>query len=185
MPAEATYYLGIDQALTKSGFALYSPEQSRIFYGTVKTNARAELYDRIGQILSAVNAIRSTYGELQELFTEKPFLFKTTDAAIKLIRVETALHLYCYQERVAVQSIECNPVRQNSWPRLLGLESTKKDLMEKLQNIGVDLNDHESDAIGIVLGGFKLVTGKLVEYQSLAYDRLNLCQNSTPRVSAA
>ena len=161
--------VGIDQALTKSGFAIYETDKNSLHYGTYQTSSDKGLYRRIQGITHCLTEITEEFGTIDQLFTEQPFLFKTTSSAIKLIRVETAIHYYCEERSIPFTVVACNPRKEESWPRQLGLISTKTELLTKLRALGLKMNDHESDAIGVTLGGLTLLTGKLVDYSVISY----------------
>lgn len=145
-------YLALDQSLTNTGLAFL--KNNEIIYGTIKTESNNSFLERTTYIIELVKEVIDKNG-CSTIFIEQPFLFKTTSAAISLIKLAAILE-YEFSAKYNLHVMSTVKTHLNSWTRAMELTTTKKAMQELLsQYFSIKLNSHEADAIGILLGGLK------------------------------
>lgn len=147
-----TKILALDQALTCSGYAQIDTEAKTIRFGEILAPKRKGKLEF--SLLERLRFIRdTTVALLQEdlsfsLVLETPFI-STRQAKANLQSLQS---VFIILQMAAVDlGVSCYTITPTAWPKLIGLSTTKDELLKELLSFGLT-SDHQSDAIGIGLG---------------------------------
>jgi len=143
--------LALDQALVTTGYAIIDLEVGTITFGEIQSPKRRGkieylFWERVQFIRDRVSELLTQYN-CSHLILEQPYISRHQHMshAQSLQSVYGALQLLGLDVGVPVS--ELTPTQ---WPKLIGLTTTKQELLQELQPYGVT-SDHQSDAIGLGL----------------------------------
>lgn len=183
-----TTFLGFDQSLRHSGWALISLEDgavSALEFGTIHTK-RPSTVERNEVDWFSLMLFAQEVSTLLErtrpsfVFTESVFQRTngTRPLALDLVRIETLLHFTLLQHNCPFKKIPSTCNWNNSWRKLFKLESGKASSKEVLLTKGdfSKLSEHECDAFLILLTGLhqeQLLSQEEVQWNKLEASYLN------------
>ncbi len=143
--------LALDQALVKSGYAIIDTTNMTISYGQIEAPLRQgkhvfDYWARVKFVKDTVARLIQSHN-IEQLVLEMPFVSSRqhVSSGQTLQAVYAAIQILAKDLDLNVDSI---PPTQ--WPKLLGLKSTKLELLDLLRPMGIT-TDHQSDAIGLGL----------------------------------
>lgn len=150
------YYIGFDQALSTSGWAIAQVYQDEVHFiesGVFETTTKDLLIARLSKI----------YAFVEKLLKQKHPLYIFTEHVynhVKLTQVETVIHLAAYQSGVKFCIIPSAKDMAISWRNVLEINSEnnsrKKILAQEFlkAKFGLDIStSHEAEAICITITG--------------------------------
>lgn len=159
-------YIGVDQSLTNTGIAIYSTDTNSIYFDSIPTTPKNEYWDRLNSISSIV-AEYIDYFKPVKAYMELPMYCASHKSGRDLIRVETLIQYLFYSNDIPFVSIS-----PKSWPKLLGLKTTKKELYDLLKPLASALTcNDQSDACGILIANLIVddILSPDFDYLSLNY----------------
>lgn len=192
-------YIGLDQSLTCSGFALYFPEDQRVEYGSFRPS-KADYYERADEVTQVLLGLVGNY-QPEFVFIEQAFYF-SAPAATLLMFLEHVLKWELYQHGYGskFKSFTARKAK-GGWPKLLNVEGAKEKFAAHVQPycsttfvkethahnkragtkvlkkkyIGQDVLTYDAtDAIGVVLAGAAFFNQFNNDFSKLTYQRINL-----------
>lgn len=134
-------------------------------YGLLQTAAKLPLTERLAMVYNHVTQLIEIH-KPEMLFTEEVFL-KGNKGALKLIQVETVIHLCAYQHYTPIKIVRSAKHIKESWRHKLRLEGTKtaaQDFIRDNWNREIKTS-HEAEALCILFTG-------LINQQILSPDNL-------------
>lgn len=152
--------IGIDPGIADLGYGIIRSEHDRepqyVDSGIVKTSAEQSDPLRVAKIQSAIRSLIAKYHPdfiVVEKYVGKPF------QAVRVGKVMGAIELLAVEYSIPIEY-----VAQSSWKaELCGGRATKGDIQEFVrEHFDVEIaktRNHESDAIGIALAGYRLFCG--------------------------
>lgn len=154
------YYLGLDQSLTNTGFAIVIPEKALTYYGVIKTRSNKPDVDRWLYIERSVESLIAP--GLAEVFMERIFFSSSTaKAAQALIQVDTIL-----RRLFSIYHLEISQLSPRTWRSVLGFSGKKDPQLY----FGIE-NSHAADAISICYAGL----ANLYPIETLCSFKRDLC----------
>lgn len=148
-----TIYIGLDQSLNNTGIAVTDGKKTVITLQ--KSPAKLTEFEKLYQLeLLLVNLIATL--NPKRVYLENVYVTRfRIKSALSLLRVETTLKLVCLRQQTEQTSLSANPREADSWPKLIGVTTTKQAAADLfLPKIKDDTTtDHETDALGILYAG--------------------------------
>ena len=150
-------YLGLDQSLRSTGICLCTSRN--LFYGEFKTSRSLDMTCTLEEHNKLVKKITRKYS-LQHVFIEDTYMGNSSKAGKSLFALK---EWYKWKFRYEVQ-VNCwvlSPKCKGdySWPAAVGVKGTKEPMARYVKrHTGILVPSHDvADAIGICLGGLKLI----------------------------
>jgi Holliday junction resolvasome RuvABC endonuclease subunit len=148
-----TIYIGLDQSLNNTGIAVTNGKKTTVTLqkSSAKLTELQKLYELELLLINLIQTLKPKRVYLENVYYVR-FRIKS---ALSLLRVETTLKLVCLREKTEQTSLSANPREADSWPKLLGVTTTKEATAELfLPKLKDDTTtDHETDALGILYAG--------------------------------
>lgn len=166
-----TKLLALDQALTCSGYAQIDTEARTICFGEIQAPKRRGKVEF--SLLERLKFIRDTTVTLLKKDPDFNLALETPFISARQARANTQSLQSVFiilQMAAADLGVSCYKIAPTTWPKLIGLKTTKDELLKELLVYGLT-NDHQSDAIGIGLGALvqeRIITG-MVNRQDFKY----------------
>lgn len=141
--------IGLDQALTNTGYCVLDKKGNIVDKGVIKTSDKdGEYLDRLLLIEAEVNKLLDKY-KPSYVFYEDVFSVGK-GAWKKLGDVKIMLELLFKKQKIIAMCLSPLVRRSNSWRKLNGLTSSDKKVWQKQCG---ETNEHIADAYGIAKAG--------------------------------
>lgn len=164
MNMQSENILALDQSLCHTGYALFSSyipldffeiapnsknKQSQILFGEIQTDKVKKKihytdWERLHFISQCINNLCSKH-KIDTVVFEQPFVRAHFKSALQLQQLYAVIQVELLNLQNPIKTITLSP---RSWPKAIGVPSTKKPLLDLLEPYSV-LTDHQSDAIGV------------------------------------
>lgn len=152
-------YLGIDQALKTTGWALFE-EGSLVEHGAFTIDASMPIGERLGQFWKNLSGLLNEY-EFEYLFFEDIQRQQNMETYKKLAYVQAAVLMWCHYN-----SVSCTSLAPSHWRRIIKENyriefgrvraEQKKAAQNFIKEIfNVSATEDECDAICLTLAGLK------------------------------
>lgn len=144
--------LALDQALTCSGYAQIDTEAKTICFGEIHAPKRQGKLEF--SLLERLKFIRDTTVDLLQQVPESSLALETPFISMRQAKanMQSLQSVFIILQMAAADlGISCYTIAPTAWPKLIGLKTTKDELLKELLIYGLT-NDHQSDAVGIGLG---------------------------------
>jgi len=169
-PNQNKWYVGLDQALSNTGVALFNGKE--IFTTVLKTSSTKPVEERLSIIDSYVDNLLK-YLNPVEVAIEESFPGNHRNSAMRLAQVYATVTNACIRNKVSYRVYRAGKGK-DSWPNRLGIGGTKEYCKDWLKGIkGEDkireLKEHEIDAIGILWAN-------IIEIQEYVLDQIPITQ---------
>jgi Holliday junction resolvasome RuvABC endonuclease subunit len=182
-----TMYIGLDQSSSNTGVAYVSSEDKfkTIKYLTIKTSKfkRTETTDQFIYLLDEIKKVFNNY-RLEHIFIESTYV-SGMRGAIKLGKLEAVLMFYFQTNDIPYTVLSPRRKVENSWPDKVESQGTKDKFKEVLLNTGLlkknKVNEHEVDAIGILIAGLRYKDILKEEFSYYKLYNANAVKNGTKK----
>lgn len=145
--------LGIDPALTSTGWAIVAAENNKYSFincGTVTTNAKESTAFRLKFISDKLNQVIEIY-KPTEIALEETFVNNNNLSSLKLGQARGAIILTIAQNNLEIFEYSATNVKKS----IVGVGRAEKQQVDRMIKIllpkAIPKTDHESDAIAIAL----------------------------------
>ena len=147
--------LALDQALANTGVVLYSNNKIETIT-TLKTKKEDELEERIIKLYKDLETLIDE-NNVELVFLEKVYTPRGLPTSWHLLlQVEAVLKVNFRMKQVATCSISSGSRQKDSWKRMLNVTGDKKEMLKLCRQYIPKINEHEADALGILLAGLIL-----------------------------
>lgn len=145
--------LGIDPGSRVTGYGVIEASGGNSIYidsGCIRTDPKAELSERLGQIFEGINEIIRLYLP-QEVGVEQVFMAKNADSALKLGQARGAAIVACTTLKIPVFEYTARQVKQ----AVVGTGSAQKEQVQlmvcQLLKLHKSPQEDAADALGVAL----------------------------------
>ena len=146
-------YIGFDQALMNTGVAIYQPgAEPLVTLTTIKLVLENSVsnYHRLALLRRWLDYLVRKYEPVQ-VYTEAVYFNRITSYSMIPVEVQAVFKTQLYELGYESVPMNCGNQR-DSWPNLTGLR-LKSGAKRVLSQYGITINQHESDAFGVLYGG--------------------------------
>lgn len=157
-------FLGLDQSLANTGIAVLAGNS--IVLSTLKTNTKDGMGKRLAVIEQFVKD--SLLFSPQTVYIEEAYFNRVNSKEQSGVIVKALLEKALYEVSLPYRVMPADARKGNSWRRPLGLtnkqkkEEPKATLQAQTES---DINEHEADAWGILMGGL-ILDGQITAEQA-------------------
>ena len=148
-----TIILGIDPGSRITGYGVVEVHGGKSTYidsGCIRTDTKAELSERLGQIFEGINEVVRLHLP-QEVGVEQVFMAKNADSALKLGQARGAAIVACTTNRIPVFEYSARQVKQ----AVVGTGAAQKEQVQQMVCHLLRLNqtpqEDAADALGVAL----------------------------------
>jgi len=145
--------LGIDPGSRITGYGVVEVHGGKSTYidsGCIRTDTKAELSERLGQIFEGINEVIRLHLP-QEVGVEQVFMAKNADSALKLGQARGAAIVACTTHRIPVFEYSARQVKQ----AVVGTGAAQKEQVQKmvchLLRLSQTPQEDAADALGVAL----------------------------------